>query len=128
MQGDDKLYINLGETLLKTYVERPEKDEGVFGDTGSPLAVTSTLAEGRQWVVVPMPAAYSGTNWPIRVRNTVQSPRHGMIDLIIPSSTQQLTPVDNILRWQDARASHITPCHPVNGNYLATRRKRKISL
>lgn len=65
LQGDDKLYINLGDTLLKTYIERPEKDDGVFGDN-SPLTVMSTLAEGRQWVVVPIPAAYSGTNWPVR--------------------------------------------------------------
>lgn len=67
LQGEDKLYINLGDTLLKVYVERPDKEESVFGEIGSPLKVTSTLAEGRQWVVVQMPAAYSATNWPVRV-------------------------------------------------------------
>lgn len=45
------------------FAERSCKDD-VFGETASSL--TTTLAEGRQWLVIPIPSTYSSTNWPVR--------------------------------------------------------------
>lgn len=42
---------------------RSSKDD-VFGENNTPLS--NTLAEGRQWLVIPIPSAYTSTNWPIR--------------------------------------------------------------
>lgn len=63
MQGEDKLYINSSENLIKTFSERSNRDDSVFGDN---TIFTTTLAEGRQWLVIPIPSTYSATNWPIR--------------------------------------------------------------
>lgn len=59
LQGEDKLYVNSVDTLLKIFSEKTNKDEGFFGEYES-------LAEGRQWLIISVPSAYSGTNWPIR--------------------------------------------------------------
>ncbi|XP_017769219.1 PREDICTED: guanine nucleotide exchange factor subunit Rich [Nicrophorus vespilloides] len=64
LQGEDKLYINSADTLIKIFSDR-SKEDNVFGDAGSPLS-TNSLAEGRQWLVLPTPSTYSATNWPIR--------------------------------------------------------------
>ncbi|CAG2063594.1 unnamed protein product [Timema podura] len=57
---------------MKVYHERPRdqlstrfNSEDVFRDISS-LSVTNTLVGSKQWIVVPIPSAYSGTNWPIR--------------------------------------------------------------
>ncbi|XP_030754447.1 guanine nucleotide exchange factor subunit Rich isoform X2 [Sitophilus oryzae] len=63
LQGEDKLYINSSENLIKTFSERSNRDDSVFGDN---TIFTTTLAEGRQWLVIPIPSTYSATNWPIR--------------------------------------------------------------
>ncbi|EFA06481.2 guanine nucleotide exchange factor subunit Rich [Tribolium castaneum] len=63
LQGEDKLYVNSADTLIKMFSERSTKDEGVFNES---LSMPSTLAEGRQWLVIPVPSTYSATNWPIR--------------------------------------------------------------
>ncbi|XP_063921196.1 guanine nucleotide exchange factor subunit Rich-like isoform X2 [Zophobas morio] len=63
LQGEDKLYVNSADTLIKIFSERSTKEEGVFGES---VSMTSTLAEGRQWLVIPVPSTYSATNWPIR--------------------------------------------------------------
>lgn len=34
-------------------------------------SITQTLAGCKQWLVVPIPTAYSGANWPIRVCNFI---------------------------------------------------------
>ncbi|CAH0551725.1 unnamed protein product [Brassicogethes aeneus] len=62
LQGEDKLFVNSADTLVKMFSERSNKDE-LFGDM--PTSMT-TLAEGRQWLVIPVPSTYSATNWPIR--------------------------------------------------------------
>ena len=62
LQGEDRLYLNLGS--------------GISAHTGSfhlaneiPLDNTTQMLSGsKQWLVVPIPIAYSGSNWPIRVR------------------------------------------------------------
>ncbi|KAK9874059.1 hypothetical protein WA026_002414 [Henosepilachna vigintioctopunctata] len=59
LQGEDKLYVNSVDTLLKKFSERTTRDEGAFNEYES-------LAEGRQWLVIAVPSSYSGTNWPIR--------------------------------------------------------------
>lgn len=38
--------------------------EDVFGENIS--ALSNNLAEGRQWLVIPIPSSYTATNWPIR--------------------------------------------------------------
>lgn len=67
LQGEDKLFINSADTLIKIFSDRTanNKDESVFGGDASP-ASTKPLAEGRQWLVIPVPSTYSATNWPIR--------------------------------------------------------------
>lgn len=65
LQGDDRLYITSAETLIKIFSDRSSKEENAFGELVSPLN-TCTLAEGRQWLVVPVPSTYSATNWPVR--------------------------------------------------------------
>ncbi|XP_069682235.1 guanine nucleotide exchange factor subunit Rich isoform X2 [Periplaneta americana] len=73
LQGEDRMFVNLGDNLTKVYHERPRDQlssslygsEDVFVDVGN-LMVTSTLTGSKQWTVVPIPSAYSGTNWPIR--------------------------------------------------------------
>lgn len=64
LQGEDKLYVNSAETLIKLFSDRSGKDDGVFGET---ISVSSTPAEGRQWLVIPVPSTYTATNWPVRV-------------------------------------------------------------
>lgn len=63
LQGEDKLYVNSADTLIKMFSERSSKED-VFADNISPL--TNNLAEGRQWLVIPIPSTYTATNWPIR--------------------------------------------------------------
>ncbi|CAH1163628.1 unnamed protein product [Phaedon cochleariae] len=63
LQGEDKLYVNSADTLIRAFSERSKKDE-LFGD--NPSSLTTPLAEGRQWLVIPVPSVYSSTNWPIR--------------------------------------------------------------
>ncbi|XP_022920815.2 guanine nucleotide exchange factor subunit Rich [Onthophagus taurus] len=64
LQGEDKLYVNSADTLIKIFSDRSCKEESVFGE--SPSLNSSSLSEGRQWLVVPVPSTYSATNWPIR--------------------------------------------------------------
>lgn len=72
LQGDDRLYVNLGDSLLKNHPAEPPKklDNSIFQDAiiAEPSFVnnTSTLAEARQWLVISMPAVYSATNWPVK--------------------------------------------------------------
>ncbi|XP_066249588.1 guanine nucleotide exchange factor subunit Rich isoform X2 [Euwallacea similis] len=63
LQGEDRLYVNSAENLIKTFSERSNREEMVFGESAN---TTTTLAEGRQWLVIPVPSTYSATNWPIR--------------------------------------------------------------
>ncbi|PNF21795.1 Guanine nucleotide exchange factor subunit Rich [Cryptotermes secundus] len=72
LQGEDRMYVNLGDNLTKVYHERPRDQlsslygsDDMFRDVGN-LIVTSMLTGSKQWTVVPIPSAYSGTNWPIR--------------------------------------------------------------
>ncbi|XP_047001163.1 guanine nucleotide exchange factor subunit Rich [Schistocerca americana] len=72
LQGGDRTYINLGENLMKVYHQHPKDQRSplyssgeVFLDTEN-VTVTSTLMGSKQWIVVPIPSAYSSTNWPIR--------------------------------------------------------------
>ncbi|KAJ8983588.1 hypothetical protein NQ317_019441 [Molorchus minor] len=63
LQGEDKLYVNSADNLIRMFSEKSNKDD-VFGENVSSL--TTTLAEGRQWLVIPIPSTYSATNWPVR--------------------------------------------------------------
>ncbi|KAL1501674.1 hypothetical protein ABEB36_006962 [Hypothenemus hampei] len=63
LQGDDRLYVNSSDNLIKTFADRSNRDDPLFGDN---VPFTTTLAEGRQWLVIPVPSTYSATNWPIR--------------------------------------------------------------
>lgn len=73
LQGEDRLYINLGDGITKVYNERARdassnrfNADSVFIDPGN-FTLTNTLMGSKQWIIVPLPAAYSATNWPIRV-------------------------------------------------------------
>ncbi|KAG5322043.1 RIC1 factor, partial [Acromyrmex heyeri] len=60
LQGEDRLYLNLGAGLSSSAsgfhlaAEMPND------------SMLQTLAGCKQWLVVPIPTAYSGSNWPIR--------------------------------------------------------------
>lgn len=66
LQGEDRLYLNLGSGV-STY-------NGSFHLTNeTPLdSSLQTLSGSKQWLVVPIPIAYSGSNWPIRVSNFIK--------------------------------------------------------
>nr|XP_023020683.1 guanine nucleotide exchange factor subunit Rich [Leptinotarsa decemlineata] len=63
LQGEDKLYVNSANTLIRAFSERSKKDDS-FGE--NPGSFSTTHAEGRQWLVIPIPSTYSSTNWPTR--------------------------------------------------------------
>lgn len=63
LQGADKLYVNLGSGgLTKVYQMSKPSDSN-----RDRVTVTSTLVESKQWVIIPVPATYSSTTWPVRV-------------------------------------------------------------
>lgn len=59
LQGEDRLYLNLGAGGVQSHANSFHSE--IPNDT-----VTQTLAGCKQWLVVPIPSAYSGANWPIR--------------------------------------------------------------
>ncbi|XP_074042541.1 guanine nucleotide exchange factor subunit Rich isoform X2 [Leptinotarsa decemlineata] len=63
LQGEDKLYVNSADTLIRAFSERSKKDDSFGENLGS---FSTTHAEGRQWLVIPIPSTYSSTNWPTR--------------------------------------------------------------
>ncbi|KAK9497227.1 hypothetical protein O3M35_004585 [Rhynocoris fuscipes] len=62
LQGEDRLYINLGVGLSQVYTRMSKNNAG----RDSPLSFTSSLVDSKQWIVVQIPSIYSATNWPIR--------------------------------------------------------------
>ncbi|XP_056632755.1 guanine nucleotide exchange factor subunit Rich isoform X3 [Diorhabda sublineata] len=60
LQGEDKLYINSANTFIRVFSGKTKKED-FFGEN-----ISTTLAEGRQWLVVPVPSIYYSTNWPVR--------------------------------------------------------------
>lgn len=84
LQGEDKLFINLGGTGLPGSKQAAGDESKVHGPLfvpGSSLSfaeptassssgggTNSQLMGSKQWVVVPLPSTYSAANWPIRVR------------------------------------------------------------
>ncbi|KAK0096482.1 hypothetical protein PV326_005376 [Microctonus aethiopoides] len=59
LQGEDRLYLNLGG--VSTDNSGFHLNNEISSDTSS-----QSLAGSKQWLVVPIPSAYSGSNWPIR--------------------------------------------------------------
>ncbi|RZF41581.1 hypothetical protein LSTR_LSTR000295 [Laodelphax striatellus] len=61
LQGEDRLYVNLGAGLTKVYqIKDPT-------DSPSPQpAVSTSLVESKTWIVILIPSTYSATNWPIK--------------------------------------------------------------
>lgn len=54
--------------LIKMFSDRTGSKDGLtFNESSYSYLGTNTLAEGRQWLVIPVPSTYSATNWPIRV-------------------------------------------------------------
>ncbi|XP_046425934.1 guanine nucleotide exchange factor subunit Rich [Neodiprion fabricii] len=61
LQGEDRLYLNLGGGGVST------NSSVLYPSNESPLDISNqALAGCKQWLVVPIPSAYSGSNWPIR--------------------------------------------------------------
>lgn len=77
LQGEDKLYINLGATGLPS-PKKSSCDESLFipgpglsftepsANSNKGASSNSQLMGTKQWVVVPLPSTYSAANWPIR--------------------------------------------------------------
>lgn len=61
LQGEDRLYLNLGAGISSTASGFHLATE-ISSDS-----MLQTLAGCKQWLVVPIPTTYSGSNWPIRV-------------------------------------------------------------
>ncbi|XP_077981374.1 guanine nucleotide exchange factor subunit RIC1-like [Glandiceps talaboti] len=76
LQGEDKLYINTGDTILKT-----NSDETAVGNSpsspvrqicpvlnpiGPPVQVPSVLVGNKQWQAIQLPIGYLSANWPIK--------------------------------------------------------------
>ncbi|XP_039276029.1 guanine nucleotide exchange factor subunit Rich [Nilaparvata lugens] len=61
LQGEDRIYVNLGAGLTKVYqIKDPT-------DSPSPQpAVSTSLVESKAWIVILIPSTYSATNWPIK--------------------------------------------------------------
>ncbi|XP_011308460.1 guanine nucleotide exchange factor subunit Rich [Fopius arisanus] len=59
LQGEDRLYLNLGGVSADTPGFHLTND--MPNDSSS-----QTLAGSKQWLVVPIPSTYTGSNWPIR--------------------------------------------------------------
>ncbi|XP_044586463.1 guanine nucleotide exchange factor subunit Rich isoform X2 [Cotesia glomerata] len=59
LQGEDRLYLNLGGVVTDTPNFHLGND--IVNDS-----TCQTLAGSKQWLVVPIPSVYSGSNWPIR--------------------------------------------------------------
>ncbi|XP_026289117.1 guanine nucleotide exchange factor subunit Rich isoform X1 [Frankliniella occidentalis] len=81
LQGEDKLFINLGGTGLSSPKKSADETKGhgalfvpgpglAFAEptksTTSGVGTNSQLMGSKQWVVVPLPSTYSAANWPIR--------------------------------------------------------------
>ncbi|XP_015171463.1 PREDICTED: guanine nucleotide exchange factor subunit Rich isoform X2 [Polistes dominula] len=60
LQGEDRLYLNLGGGMSTT-----TSNFHISNESPSDI-ITQTLAGCKQWLVVPIPSAYTGSNWPIR--------------------------------------------------------------
>ncbi|KAJ8679952.1 hypothetical protein QAD02_015739 [Eretmocerus hayati] len=60
LQGEDRLYINLGHKIFSTDVKcHFSSEERING-------FCHVLSGTKQWLVVPIPNAYTSCNWPIR--------------------------------------------------------------
>lgn len=95
LQADDRLYVNIGDTYTKSNIDLrnttnsnnendstksehsslPYNADGngdnivssFTGDNDSFMSMTNNIGDGKHWIVLPLPATYSATNWPIRV-------------------------------------------------------------
>ncbi|XP_003428173.1 guanine nucleotide exchange factor subunit Rich [Nasonia vitripennis] len=60
LQGEDRLYINLGHKIfsnnIKVHFSNADRSDGFC----------HVLSGTKQWLVVPIPNAYTSCNWPIR--------------------------------------------------------------
>lgn len=58
---------------MKIYHEHPQDQHSHLYSTGEvfqdveDLGISSSIMGSKQWIVVPIPSAYSATNYPIRV-------------------------------------------------------------
>ncbi|XP_015585009.1 guanine nucleotide exchange factor subunit Rich isoform X2 [Cephus cinctus] len=60
LQGEDRLYLNLGGGVSTNVYGFHQVNDLPLDISNQPLAST------KQWLVVTIPSAYSGCNWPIR--------------------------------------------------------------
>lgn len=65
--GPEETLQNNGkeEPPLEGYSSKGRGAGALGAEEGS--ALNNSLADGKQWIVLPLPATYSATNWPIRV-------------------------------------------------------------
>nr|XP_006817611.1 PREDICTED: protein RIC1 homolog [Saccoglossus kowalevskii] len=60
LQGEDRLYLNTGDTILKTNTQE-------IASGGSPASQgPSILVGNKQWQIIQLPHSYLATNWPVR--------------------------------------------------------------
>lgn len=95
LQGEDRLYINSADTLVKKNTDRTSKDDGIFIENIS--SASNTLSEGRQWLILPVPSTYTATNWPIRysaidslMTNIVIAGRTGLVHYAVATRRWKL--------------------------------------
>ncbi|XP_070563112.1 guanine nucleotide exchange factor subunit RIC1-like isoform X2 [Ptychodera flava] len=73
LQGEDRLYINTGDTILKTNTEQiasggsPVREmPPVLNSAGPTTQGPSLLIGNKQWQIIQLPLGYLSTNWPIK--------------------------------------------------------------
>lgn len=73
LQGEDKLYVNLGAGLTKVYQLNNSRNNNSIDCSLQPQPIqppiTTSLVESKTWTVILLPTTYSSTNWPIKVGN-----------------------------------------------------------
>ncbi|XP_034939930.1 guanine nucleotide exchange factor subunit Rich [Chelonus insularis] len=60
LQGEDRLYLNLGGITADV------PGYHLTNEIPNDNTISQTIAGSKQWLVVPIPSSYSGSNWPIR--------------------------------------------------------------
>ncbi|XP_033636586.1 RAB6A-GEF complex partner protein 1-like isoform X2 [Asterias rubens] len=72
LQGEDRLYLNTGDTILKTAQPDVMLDSSTVvsvtsqGNTSDDSIVSSVLIGNKQWQVMSLPYNYMASNWPLR--------------------------------------------------------------
>ncbi|KAK6642715.1 hypothetical protein RUM43_004217 [Polyplax serrata] len=71
LQGADRLYISLSDGIIKSSNDRgrefsTSRFSPDFVESNNNINNNNSFQDSKQWIIVPLPATYSSTNWPMR--------------------------------------------------------------